>query len=231
MEKFCFACGQKLPQSAKFCTSCGQKQPVITEEPNVVEKASQPSSVQVETEPVQLTADSATAPETSNLQDEVNQSVKNQSAKDVGLGILTKSFLDVGPLMKTANVVQKKVELGYSDDPSNFVYIATPMDWKQILSVGGLTGMASQNYVMSFEPAGILLMGCIGLAKFNDDNHFISNADIDKIDLEKPVFGAEWDHMFLEIKGESLELLVQHPTLSPIIWHRQNFKKNLTYTV
>jgi len=127
--------------------------------------------------------------------------------------------------------VQKKVELGYSNNPDNFVYTATPLEWKQMLTVGGLTGIASQNYVLSFESEGILLMGCIGLAKFNDDNHFISNEDINKIDLEKAAFGAEWDHMYLDIKGEMVELLVQHPTVSMIKWHRNNFKKNLTYTV
>jgi len=224
MEKFCFKCGQKLPAQANFCTNCGQKQPSISDNAST-------DSVDEVVEPTQPVQAEHTDEEISNLQDDVNKSANNQSAKDIGLGLLTKGVLDVGPLMKTDIVVQKKVELGYSNNPDNFVYTATPLEWKQMLTVGGLTGIASQNYVLSFESEGILLMGCIGLAKFNDDNHFISNEDINKIDLEKAAFGAEWDHMYLDIKGEMVELLVQHPTVSMIKWHRNNFKKNLTYTV
>jgi len=227
MSKFCASCGQKLPDQANFCTHCGQKQAPMA----AISAAAAPNQSVTSQVDDQRQSQPVSAPTATNLQAEVSQSAANQSATDIGLGLLTKGVVDVGPLMKTDNVVQQKVKLGYSDDATNFVYTATPLDWNQILTVSGLTGMASQNYVLCFESTGILLMGCIGLAKFNDDNHFIPNEDISKIDLEKASLGAEWDHMYLEVKGEVLELLVQHPASSVTKWHRQNFKKNLTYTV
>lgn len=226
MSKFCIECGQELPDAAKFCSSCGQKQAQIGQRPApLAESAPQSASG----EPT--VAASQDQNQDQDLQDELSAPTKQQSAKDLGLGILTKGVVDVGPLMKADLVIQHKVELGYSDDPTNFVYTATPIDWSDLLTVSGLVGLTSQNYVMCFEPTGIALLGCIGLAKFNDDNHFIKNEDIESIDLEKAVFGAEWDHMYITVKGEVLELLVQHPTLNIIKWHRNNFKKNLTYTM
>ncbi|WP_318765131.1 zinc ribbon domain-containing protein [Lactiplantibacillus carotarum] len=226
--KYCFACGQALPADAKFCTKCGQRQEALTA--TTTDPVASTAVTQPQAQPQSQAPSPAQSAGSEALQDSLSQAT-GKSMTDVGLGLLTKGVLDAGPLMKSANVIQHKVQLGYSDSATNFVYVATPLEWKDLLTVGGLTGMSSQNYVMCFEPNGILLMGCIGLAKFNEDNHFIENADVDQIDLEKAALGAEWDHMYLVIKGETLELLVQHPTFSLIKWHRNNFKLNLNYTV
>jgi hypothetical protein len=40
----------------------------------------------------------------------------------------------------------------------------------------------------------------------------------------------DWDHMFLTVDGEEIELLIQNHTFSMIPWHRKNAKKVLVYT-
>ncbi|KRM24219.1 zinc ribbon domain-containing protein [Latilactobacillus graminis] len=244
MQKYCANCGTELSEQAKFCTNCGQKQPTVEE----IQRAIATKPIEVQDEQTSTTDVVADSPEVMVIseqreKDQVNEQDSDQlqqtlsegnvtsSATDTLLGLVAKDGMDVGPLMRERAIIDRKIELGYSDNPDNFVYVATPIDWSDLITIGGLTGMKSQHYIMSFEADGILLMGCIGMMKFNDDNHFIKNSDVTKMDIEKYPITNEWDHMYLEINNQQLELLVQRPTFSVIKWHRRNFKKVLTYTM
>lgn len=237
---YCINCGEQLPEGAKFCSFCGTKQPELKSKQvlsdkeermednsarelhNDEQKAKPTGSINSEQE--------ENANEQGSVAEELSKDNSTKSTKDSVLSVVTKGVMDVGPLMKTNRVVEQKVSLGYPNRDDNFVYTATPIEWKDMLTVTGITGLASQNYIMSFEDNGVLLMGCIGLAKFNDDNHFIKSEDIDDMQLEKYTLG-DWDHMYWTVKGEEVELLVQHPTFSIIPWHRKNFNNVLMYTM
>lgn len=240
MKKYCFNCGVELPQEAKFCTNCGQKQSIgASEQPgDSVELNGEATPKSVASQPVEETevveqaqTDQTEAQATNQIQQTLGKGSTTNSTTDTLLGLVAKGGMDVGPLMRERAIINRKIELGYSDNPDNFVYVATPIDWSDLITIGGLTGMKSQHYVMSFETDGILSMGCIGMMKFNDDNHFIKNSDVTKMDLEKYPITNEWDHMYLEINNHQLELLVQRPTFSVIKWHRRNFNNVLAYTM
>lgn len=236
MKKYCFNCGVELPQQAKFCTNCGQKQLIETsvqpdESVELTPETITSQSVEKVVVPEQTPIEQPEAQSTNQIQQTLGKGSTTNSTTDTLLGLVAKGGMDVGPLMRENAIIERKIELGYSSKSDNFVYVATPIDWSDLITIGGLTGMKSQNYVLSFEEDGLLLMGCIGMMKFNDDNHFIKNSDVTKMDLEKYPITSEWDHMYLEIDNQQLELLVQRPTFSVIKWHRRNFNNVLAYTM
>ena len=212
--KFCTNCGYKMADDANFCPKCGTKQSFLERE-----------------EPMDNIEDSengTTNTDEGQLQSELGANVDRGSTSKNLVGMVSKD-VPFGPLANENTVAKEKVRLGYSDDVNNFVFAATPIDWSDMVTISGLTGMKSQNYILCFEKNGLLLMGCDGLVKFNNDNHFIRNEDVEKIDLQK--YFGDWDHMFLQIDGDTVELLIQHPTFSLIKWHRRNFKNVLMYTM
>lgn len=213
--KFCTNCGYKMTDDANFCPKCGTKQ-------NSLEPEKTSPSID------ESKGNTAVSSDEGQLQSELSANVDRGSTTKNLVGMASKD-VPFGPLANENTVAQEKVRLGYSNDVNNFVFAATPINWSDMVTISGLTGMKSQNYILSFEKSGLLLMGCDGLVKFNGDNHFIKNEDVEKIDLEK--YLSDWDHMYLQIDGDSVELLIQHPTLSLIKWHRRNFKNVLMYTM
>lgn len=212
--KFCTNCGYKMVDDANFCPKCGTKQNSLEHTGTVFNE--------------EISQNNTSGGDEGQLQSELSANVDRGSTSKNLIGMVSKD-IPFGPLANENAVAQEKVKLGYSDDVNNFVFAATPINWSDMVTISGLTGMKSQNYILSFEKNGLLLMGCDGLVKFNGDNHFIKNEDIEKIDLEK--YPSDWDHMYLQIDGDNVELLIQHPTLSLIKWHRRNFKNVLMYTI
>lgn len=227
--KYCMECGQQIPIAAKFCPNCGAKQ-ATTVTANTV-KVPEVDTVKKDNfdKEASKPVDDSSITGSGNIQQELSTEKATNGTTDKVLSVVTKVGVDVGPLMKVDPILAKKAELGYSAKTDNFVYAATPIELKDLLTIKGITGLKSQNYIMCFEDDGILMMGTIGMAKFNDDDHFIKNEQVQDIKLEKRLL-QEWDHMFLTVDDEEIELLIQSPTWSVIPWHRRNAKKVLVYT-
>lgn len=229
--KFCTNCGQQMPDDAKFCPKCGTKQAITNiQSSQPMQPMEPPVSSQSEQSNIQEQSEQSETVDNGQIQDELGANIDRGSTTKNLVGLAAKN-IPVGPLMSENTVIQKKIELGYSDDPNNFVFAATPINWSDMLTISGLTGMKSQNYILAFEQSGLLLMGCDGLLSFNGDDHFIKNEHVQKIDLENYGVTHDWDHMYLQVDDQIVELLIQRPTFSIIKWHRRNFKNVLVYTM
>ncbi|WP_261807348.1 zinc ribbon domain-containing protein [Lapidilactobacillus luobeiensis] len=255
--KFCIHCGQQLPETAKFCPNCGTEQPRSTEDDqeknaNDLELRQDPQEREItvdQSEEQQLdrntqnqmgasaasqssmAADSERTSSENDVSDHLQKDTLGGSAKDVIAGQVY-----VGPLTKDAAVVAHKTELGYSQRTDNYVLAATPISLSEMLTTfRGILGLRSKNYIMCFEDQGILLMGTVGMQRFTGDDILIESNRISNIELEKYPLNA-WDHMFLTVDGEVLELLVatsasySKMTWFMVPWHPRNAKKMLQYT-
>lgn len=167
--------------------------------------------------------------------DDVDQRVNADNVGKTAVDMV-QSQIYFGPLTKDAAVVEHKVSLGYSNRMDNYVLASTPISWSEILTtLRGLLGLRSKTYIMAFEDGGVLLMGALGMQKFTGDDVFIESSRISDIQLEHYPL-APWDHMFLTIDGEVLELLVATRSAYgkamwfSIPWHLRNAPKMLKYT-
>ncbi|AWF95895.1 hypothetical protein [Weissella cibaria] len=79
----------------------------------------------------------------------------------------------------SADIAAKKQELGYPADISNLAYIQASHKLEDVIAA--FNSFTGKNYVVSFEPTGLLFMGLTPLNQFNGNDQFVALTEIGAI--------------------------------------------------